>query len=35
MEAAIKSWLIRIAVNTCKDYRRSAWFRRVDRRLDA
>lgn len=32
-EAAIKSWLIRIAVNTCKDYRRSAWFRRVDRRL--
>jgi len=26
-----KAWLLRIAVNTCKDYRRSAWFRHVDR----
>ena len=27
-----KAWLLRIAVNTCRDYRRSAWFRRIDRR---
>ena len=27
-----KAWLLRIAVNTCKDYRRTAWFRHVDRR---
>lgn len=26
-----KSWLTQIAVNTCRDYRRSAWFRHVDR----
>ena len=29
-----KAWLLRIAANTCRDYRRSAWFRRVDRRAD-
>lgn len=29
-----KAWLMRIAVNTCKDLRRSAWYRNVDRRLD-
>lgn len=27
-----KAWLMRIAVNICKDYRRTAWFRHVDRR---
>ena len=27
-----KAWLLRIAVNTCKDYRRSAWFRHIDRK---
>lgn len=27
-----KSWLNKIAVNTCKDLRRSAWFRWVDRK---
>ena len=27
-----KAWLLRIAINTCKDYRRTAWFRHVDRR---
>ena len=27
-----KAWLFRIAVNTCKDYRRTAWFRHVDRK---
>lgn len=25
-----KAWLLRIAVNTCRDYRRSAWFRHMD-----
>ena len=28
-----KAWLMRIAVNVCRDYRRSAWFRHVDRRV--
>jgi RNA polymerase sigma-70 factor (ECF subfamily) len=28
-----KAWLIRVAINTCKDYKRSFWFRRVDRRI--
>ena len=28
-----KAWLLRIAINTCKDYRRSAWFRHMDRRI--
>ena len=27
-----KAWLLRIAINTCRDYRRTAWFRHVDRR---
>ena len=27
-----RAWLYRIAVNTCKDYRRTAWFRHVDRK---
>jgi len=26
-----KAWLLHIAINTCKDYRRTAWFRHVDR----
>lgn len=30
-EASEKTWLLRIAINTCKDVRRSAWFRRVNR----
>jgi RNA polymerase sigma-70 factor (ECF subfamily) len=28
-----KTWLTRIAMNVCKDFRRSAWFRFVDRRV--
>ena len=28
-----KTWLMRIAVNVCRDMRRSAWFRYVDRRV--
>ena len=27
-----KAWLTRIAINTCKDMRKSAWFRHIDRR---
>ena len=30
-ESSQKTWLTRIAVNTCKDLRRSAWHRHVDR----
>lgn len=26
-----KTWIMRIAINTCKDYKRTAWFRLVDR----
>ena len=28
-----KTWLIRIAMNTCKSMQRSAWFRHMDRRV--
>ena len=27
--SSIKTWIIRIAINTCKDYLKSAWNRRV------
>ena len=26
-----KTWLMRIAINTCRDYHRTAWLRHVDR----
>ena len=29
-----KAWLMRIAINTCKDVRKSRWWRMVDRRQD-
>ena len=29
----IKAWLMRIAINTCKDYLRSFWFKRIDRKV--
>ncbi|MDD3212251.1 MAG: sigma-70 family RNA polymerase sigma factor [Eubacteriales bacterium] len=29
-ECSAKTWIMRIAINTCKDYKRSAWFRHVD-----
>lgn len=32
-DAGEKTWLLRIAINTCRDLRRSAWFRHVDRRV--
>ena len=28
-----KTWLMRIAINTCRDYHRTAWLRHVDRRV--
>lgn len=33
-EAAEKTWLTAIAVNVCRDYRRSAWFRHTAREKD-
>ena len=30
-----RAWLSRIAVNTCRDYARSAWLRHTDRRASA
>ena len=32
-EASEKTWLTRIALNTCRDMLRSAWFRHTDRRV--
>ncbi|MEG0271179.1 MAG: sigma-70 family RNA polymerase sigma factor, partial [Clostridia bacterium] len=32
-ESAEKTWLMRIAINTCKDIRRGAWYRFVDRHV--
>ncbi len=32
-QSSQKTWLIRIAVNTCRDYQRTGWFRHMDRRI--
>lgn len=32
-EGSEKSWLMRIAVNTCRDLRRGKWFRHVDHQV--
>ncbi len=32
-ECSEKTWLTRIAVNTCRDFQRGAWFRHTDRRV--
>ena len=32
-ESSEKTWLTHIAVNTCRDMRRSAWLRHTDRRI--
>ncbi len=32
-EAHARAWVYRIAVNVCRDMRRSAWWRHVDRRV--
>lgn len=29
-EGAEKAWLLRIAINTCRDYQRSMWFKKVE-----
>lgn len=29
-DSSEKTWILRIAINTCKDYRRTTWFRHVD-----
>ena len=33
-ECSEKTWLMRIAVNTCHSLRRSSWLRFIDRRID-
>lgn len=33
-ECSEKTWLTGIAINVCRDYRRAAWFRHVERRED-
>ena len=33
-EASEKTWLFRIAVNTCRDMTRGGWFRHVDRAVE-
>ena len=33
-ESSEKTWLYRIAMNVCRDMRRTAWYRYVDRRID-
>lgn len=32
-EQSEEAWLMRIGINTCRDYLRTAWLRRVDRRV--
>lgn len=29
-ESSVKTWIMRIAINTCKDYKRSAWLLHTD-----
>lgn len=32
-ESSVKTWLMRIAMNVCKDMRRNGWYRYVDQRV--
>ena len=32
-ESSVKTWLIQIAINTCKSIKRSAWWRYIDRQV--
>jgi len=34
-DADALTWLTAIAINVCRDYRRTAWFRHVDRHVEA
>ena len=31
-DLSAKAWILKIAVNTCRDYKRTAWFRHIDLR---
>lgn len=33
-ESSEKTWLMKIAINTCRDMRRNAWFRYMDRSVE-
>lgn len=33
-ESSEKTWLMRIAINTCRDMKRNAWFRYLDRNVE-
>ena len=33
-ESSEKTWLMRIAMNTCRDMKRNAWFRYMDRSVE-
>ncbi len=30
-ESSLKTWLMRIAINTCRDMQRGSWWKRIDR----
>lgn len=32
-ESSVKTWLMRIAINTCRDMQRGAWLKHIDRRI--
>ena len=32
-ESEVKTWLMRIAINTCRDMQRGAWLKHIDRRV--
>ena len=32
-ESSLKTWLMRIAMNTCKDMRRGSWWKRINRNV--
>ena len=34
-DCSMKTWIMKIGVNTCKDMLRTGWFRHIDRRVTA